>query len=216
MVTGCRFDCPLLAHSDASGDYRITGVPPRSGLGVVAWRDDELLRQWFPGTDDPAQGADISLARGEVLDSVDFSLVRAAYVTVRVLTADTGEPVPGAIVMLTPTTPPSRRFVARNFPSGLGRRVGPLAPGPYVVRIIPSVTTPYLPIERYLDEQFGPEGTLELNPADDIELVARVEPATKAEPGSRLEPEGDWPGLSPGFLSPGFLSPGFPAPGVLA
>ena len=64
-VVGCLPHCPLIATSDASGAYRIVGVTPGSRLGVVAWKDDQLVRQWYPGRDNASRATDIALGAGD-------------------------------------------------------------------------------------------------------------------------------------------------------
>ena len=100
---------PTLGHQDETGAYRILGVRPGSRLGVLAWRGEEFLRQWFPNRDNASQASDIALGAGDVMESVDFSLTRAGFVTIRVLAADSGEPLSGMIVMLTSAGGPTSR-----------------------------------------------------------------------------------------------------------
>jgi hypothetical protein len=220
-VIGCNLSCPLLATSDETGAYRIVAVPPGSRLGVLAWRGEELLRQWFPDRNDASEANDISLGHGDVLESVDFSLVRAGFVRVRVLAADSGEPLPGMIVMLTSEGVPSSRYVMTNQPGAAVRqRLGPIAPGRYTLRVIPGVANPqYETLDPLIDEVFAPGGVIVVDPGAEIDLVAKLAAATadtsQAGSGQPVgadaasgraptrecdSPEPHWPGLAAGFL----------------
>ena len=221
-VIGCHFSCPLWATTDETGAYRILGVRPGSRLGVLAWRGEEFLRQWFPNRDNPAQASDIALGAGDVMESVDFSLTRAGFVTIRVLAADSGEPLSGMIVMLTSAGGPPSRYVVRNQPGAAVRqRLGPVMPGRYTLRVIPGVANPqYEPLDRLIDEEHAPDGLIVVDPGEEIDLVARLVPATdrtsqvsSGEPARAGAPSGHattrgcgsaeagWPGLSAGFLT---------------
>ncbi len=220
-VIGCHLSCPLWATSDETGAYRIVAVPPGSRLGVLAWRGEELLRQWFPNRDDASEASDISLGHGDVLESVDFSLVRAGFVSVRVLAADSGEPLTGMIVMLTSEGGPMSRHVRAKLPgAALRQRLGPITPGRYTLRVIPGAANPhYQPLDRLIDEVSAPDGVIVVDPGAEIDLVARLAPATDdtsqvgsgepvgADPASGrattrgCDPaEPSWPGLAAGFL----------------
>ena len=221
-VIGCNLSCPLWATSDETGAYRIVAVPPGSRLGVLAWRGEELLRQWFPNRDDAAQASDISLDHGDVMESVDFSLVRAGFVSVRVLAADSGEPLPGMIVMLTSEGGRMSRHVMTKQPGGAAvrQRLGPIAPGNYTLRVLPGVANPqYEPLDRLIDEGSAPDGVIVVDPGAEIDLVARLAPATddssvvgSDDPVGAGTPSGHgttrecassarrWPGLAAGFL----------------
>lgn len=205
-MIGCHLDCPLWVTSDETGAYRIVAVPPGTRLGVLAWKGEELLRQWFPNRDDASQATDIALGLGDVMESVDFSLVPAGFVSVRVLAADSGEPVPGTIVMLTSAGQPISRYVVTIRPgTAVSRRLGPVVPGRYTLRVIPGVSNPqYEPMDRLIDEESAPDGLIVVDPAAEIDLVARLVPTTdgRAATGDCGSPVGDWPGLATGFLAP--------------
>ncbi len=147
-VLGCFPDCPILTSTDESGAYRLLGIPSGSRLSVVAWRDDGLLKQWFPGRDNAFGANDIALEAGDVLDSVDFTLIRGAAVEVAVVGTDSGDPVTPALVQLTSTTDMFTRYVASGSPTAVGRmRVGPVPPGSYFLSIRPGSANPhYAPV----------------------------------------------------------------------
>lgn len=222
-VVGCGPNCPLTVTSDSSGAFRILGVPPGSRLGVVAWKGDQLLRQWYPGRDNASQATDISLHAGEMLDGVDFTLTRGAFMTVLVRAADSNEPLPGAIVQLISSTNLFQHYFALRSREGPGRmRLGPVPPGSYTVRVTPGAANPgYLPVVRVLNQGLQPQGIIQLGAEDDLDLVAALPPvadsaaagsssdcrdtskdgAWPGTPGGAGAPEG-WPGLAQGFLAP--------------
>ena len=178
-LVGCVPNCPLIVTSDDTGAYRMVGVPPGSGLGIVAWKGTRLLKQWFPGRDNASQANDITVEAGEILDGIDFELTRAAFMTVGVRAADTDEPLTGAIVQLISSTDPYERYFALRSIDGAGRmRLGPVPPGSYVVRVTPGTSNSgYLPVSRILDPAVAPRGIVVLGPEDDLELVAGLPPA---------------------------------------
>lgn len=240
-LVGCLPNCPLIATSSESGAYRLLDVSPGTRLGVVAWKGDELLRQWYPGRDNAARATDIALAAGEVLDEVDFALTRGAFVTVGVFGVDSGAPLPTAIVQLTSSDDPFERYFAQRTSDGPGRmRVGPVPPGTYMLSVTPGAANPgYLPVVRLVDTEAAPQGILELGPEDDLDLVAALPRAgmgagaVAAAPqeshaesttgragadasGCRGDAEGrPWPGCAPAAPDrwPG-LAQGFLAPGA--
>jgi len=175
-VVGCLPNCPLMVTSDDSGAYRMVGVAPGSRLGVVAWKGDRLLKQWYPGRDNASQANDIAVEAGQVLDGIDFELTRGAFMTVGVRAADSDEPLTGAIVQLISSTDPFERYFALKSTDGAGRmRLGPVPPGSYIVSVTPGASNPgYLPLVRLVDPVAAPRGILELSPEDDLNLVAAL------------------------------------------
>jgi hypothetical protein len=177
-VVGCMPNCPLIVSSDGSGAYRIVGVSPGDRLGVVAWKGDTLVRQWYPGRDNASEASDIALGPGEVLDDVDFSLSRAAFMTVQVTGADSGEPLPGAIVLLVSATDSFERHFALRSRDGPGRmRLGPLHPGSYVLSVIPGRSNPgHGAVERATSPGIAPRGIIDLGPEDDVDFAVALPP----------------------------------------
>jgi hypothetical protein len=172
-VVGCLPHCPLIASSDTSGAYRITGVTPGSRLGVVAWKSDQLVRQWYPGRDNAAAATDILLEAGDELEDVDFALSRSAFMTVNVTGADSGEPLPGAIVLLVSSTDPrDRRYALRSKDRPGSMRLGPLHAGDYTLSVLPGRSNPsYGPVEDAVDRTIAPRGIITLGPEDDLEFA---------------------------------------------
>jgi hypothetical protein len=171
-VVGCLPHCPLIATSDAAGTYRILGVTPGSRMGVVAWKDDELVRQWYPGRDNASRATDIALEAGDELDRIDFALRRAAFMTVRVRAADSGEPLTGAIVLLVSSANPfDRRYALRVRDRPGHMRLGPLHSGSYRLTVVPGSANPgYGAVEGSSGPGGAPGGTIDLGPEDDVAL----------------------------------------------
>ena len=200
-VVGCLPNCPLIVSSDASGAYRIVGVSPGSRLGVVAWKGDQLVRQWYPGRDNASLANDIALEPGDEIDNVDFALSRAAFMTVPVTGADSGEPLPGAIVLLVSSTDSFERHYALRSTEGPGRmRLGPVHPGSYTLSVMPGASNPgYTAVERATSPGIAPQGIIELGPTDDVEFAVELPPVAGSQgpdaghgPGRRPSPDRRW------------------------
>lgn len=183
-VVGCMPNCPLIVSSDESGAYQIVGVSPGSRLGVVAWKGDQLVRQWYPGRPNASQANDIALEPGDTIDNVDFALSRAAFMTVPVTGADSGDPLPGAIVLLVSATDSFERHYALRSKEGPGRmRLGPLHPGSYRLSVIPGASNPdYTAVDRATHPGIAPEGIIELGPEDDVEFEVELPPLDGSGP----------------------------------
>jgi hypothetical protein len=175
-VVGCMPNCPLIVSSEDSGAYQIVGVSPGSRLGVVAWKGDQLVRQWYPGRDNASRANDIALEPGDTIENVDFALSRAAFMTVPVTGADSGDPLPGAIVLLVSSTDSFERHYALRSKEGPGRmRLGPLHPGSYRLTVMPGATNPgYAAVDRATSTGIAPEGIIELGPEDDVEFAVEL------------------------------------------
>ena len=169
-------NCPLIVSSDDSGAYQIVGVSPGSRLGVVAWKGDQLVRQWYPGRDNASRANDIALEPGDTIENVDFALSRAAFMTVPVTGADSGDPLPGAIVLLVSSTDSFERHYALRSKEGPGRmRLGPLHPGSYRLTVMPGASNPgYAAVDRATNPGIAPEGIIELGPEDDVEFAVEL------------------------------------------
>ena len=114
-IIGCPALCPMVAMTDDSGAYRITGVPP--GPGLRAYADAApagLLSMWYAT---PGQEGDTSfdLASGEVRSDLDFALTAGAVAVGRILDVQTGDPIPGASVDLVDVDNPLNAYVSREF-----------------------------------------------------------------------------------------------------
>ena len=204
-------NCPLIVSSDASGAYRIVGVSPGSRLGVVAWKGDQLVRQWYPGRDNASQANDIALEPGDTIDNVDFALSRAAFMTVPVTGADSGDPLPGAIVLLVSSTDSFERHYALRSKEGPGRmRLGPVHPGSYTLSVMPGASNPgYSAVDRATSPGIAPEGIIELGPEDDVEFAVELAPVGGS--GTEAGAVGARPSrtVAPGVAPPGaHLQPG--------
>jgi hypothetical protein len=175
-VVGCVPHCPLIATSDASGAYRIVGVTPASRMGVVAWKDTALVRQWYPARDNASQATDLALRAGDELEGIDFALRRAAFMTVSVTAADTGEPLPGAIVLLVSSTNAFERRYALRIRDRPGHmRLGPLHSGSYRLTVMPGRTNPdYGTVGGATGAGGAPGGTIDLGPEDDVDLAVSL------------------------------------------
>ena len=183
-VVGCMPNCPLIVSSDESGAYHVVGVSPGSRLGVVAWKGEQLVRQWYPGRANASQANDIALEPGDTIENVDFALRRAAFMTVPVTGADTGDPLPGAIVLLVSSTDSFERHYALRSKEGPGRmRLGPLHPGSYRLSVMPGASNPgYSAVDRATSPGIAPEGIIELGPEDDVEFAVELPPVVGSGP----------------------------------
>jgi hypothetical protein len=205
-VVGCMPHCPLIATSDASGGYRVVGVTPGSRLGVVAWKGDQLVRQWYPGRDNASRATDIALGAGDALDGIDFALRRAAFMTVRVSAADSGAPLPGAIVLLVSSEDPfDRRYALRVRDHPGHMRLGPLHSGSYRLTVMPGSANPgYDALEGSTGPGGAPAGTIDIGPEDDLTLdvsLPRVAGSPTAQDAAGQDPTP--PGSSSGSGGPG-------------
>ncbi|HYN57370.1 MAG TPA: carboxypeptidase-like regulatory domain-containing protein [Motilibacterales bacterium] len=207
-VVGCMPNCPLIVSSDSTGAYRVTGVWPGSRLGVVAWKADQLVRQWYPDRDNAALATDIALDVGEEVEDLDFALRRSAFLTVRVSGADSGEPLPGAIVLLVSTADRFARHYALRTKGRPGwMRLGPVNPGTYTLHVLPGSTNPgYTAFAGRTGQADAPSGVVTLEPEDDVDIAVALPPAAGSEtPLAASGPTGaatGWPGLAAGFLAP--------------
>ncbi len=92
-LMGCLPACPPHATTDALGRYRLGSVAPGTRLAVVAQPAWGLLGPWYPSREATARVPDLEVREGEVLDSVDLTLTRPAFVSLDVRGADLAEPV---------------------------------------------------------------------------------------------------------------------------
>jgi hypothetical protein len=92
-LVGCRGRCPMGTTTDAEGRYELRGVPAGGGMLLQASAEGTGLLEAFhraPGSDREAW---LRVAAGAALADVDVTLRRGAWLVVRVVDADTGDPV---------------------------------------------------------------------------------------------------------------------------
>jgi hypothetical protein len=225
---GCLPTCPPQTTSDASGRYRLVGVAPGTGLGVVAVPSDEALGPWYPSRQTAARVTDLTVAEGDIVDSVDLTLPRAAFVSVEVRGAGRVEPLRAIVRLTTSGRTYSQYFAGRAVddpapaaqPGGgagpaanraregsVRLRMGPVPPGDYSLSVSLGVADAgYLP-SRWVTESGTPSApTIRLSAGQttrSVILLARAE--AEAEPAADGVTQGTaegWPGLARGFLGP--------------
>ena len=177
-LVGCMPACPAHAtqrrHGAGTGS---TDVAPGSRLGVVAQPAWGLLGPWYPSREATARVTDLDVAEGEVVESVDLTLARPAFVSLDVVGAGRVDPL-RAIVRLTTTGRTYSQYFndrsvaeapAPGIPATASTRppadrpadsirlvVGPVPPGEYSVSIDLGVADPgYLP-SRWVSDSGTP------------------------------------------------------------
>ena len=213
-LLGCLPACPPHATSDATGRYRLRAVAPGHHLGVAAVPGEELLGPWYPSRENAARVTDLTVEEGEVLDSVDLTLPRSAFVSLAVRGADGTEPLRAIVRLTTLGRTYSQYFAGRpdaEPAAGPGTpvqlRVGPVPPGEYSVTITVGVADPgYLPSRWVTDSGIPATPTIRLVAGEETRSIVSLAPAGGAPdldvaPSDPTTP-GGWPGLAQGFLSP--------------
>ncbi|WP_052226274.1 carboxypeptidase regulatory-like domain-containing protein [Microbacterium mangrovi] len=127
----------------ADGSYSLPGIPP--GTYTVEFEDDwysappgqDLVRQYWHGTDSTVKIAPLTLAPDETRSDIDAVLVPAAHIKGTVSEADTGAPVPYADLTVSGPDSASGGTTDANGHYDIG---GLLA-GPYTVTVRPRRTT---------------------------------------------------------------------------
>lgn len=195
---GCPLACPGEVRTDASGAYRLPGIPPGSDHRLLASADGDLLPQWYAGMADRETATRLSLASGEVRRSVDFTLTRGAFLTVRVLGEPSGRPLAGVIAILRPPADPHRRHLGGSTPGDPHRVVvGPVPPGVYRLALNPGATNPGY---RRLVASTWTSEVVRLEAGEHAEAVVRLADPAAGDPAGSSERPGAchgncWPGL---------------------
>ncbi len=207
QITRCQPACPPHAYTDDAGAYRIPAIPPGGDLRVFTPGGTRLLPQWYRGAQTVFTADALDLASGQVLDGVDFALTRGGFAAVRVLAADTGQPLVGAFVTLVSQTDQYTRLFGAGSPEDPSdQRLGPAAPGSYVLNVRPGASNPgYLAVDRYTDPALAPGGVVELAGGQTRDLVVRLparigvaDAAGSGGAGTSGEQQ-PWPGLGARF-----------------
>ena len=215
-LVGCRPACPPPARTDANGSYQLAGVAPASGLSVIAQPTWELLGPWYPSRESTARVTDLEVAEGDVVESVDVTVPRPAFLSLDVLGA--GSEQLRAVVRLTTTGRTYSQYLTSPStadgqpPDAIRLREGPVPPGEYSVSIGQGVADPgYLPSRWVSDTGTPSSPTIRLGAGENRSVIS-LEPAggdqdvpIGAEPGRAplsADAAGGWPGLAQGFLAP--------------
>lgn len=233
-LLGCTSTCPPHASTDVTGRYRLADVAPGARLSVVAQPAWGLLGPWYPSREATARVTDLSVGEGDVVESVDLTLTRPAFLSLDVLGADRVDPLRAIVRLTTAGRTYSQYFndrsVAEHPSTGdsgyvedpAARRppkdsiqliVGPVPPGEYSVSIDLGVADPgYLP-SRWVSDSGTPSGrTIRLAAGEGNWSAISLAPGD-GESDIAVVPVGSngppgWPGLALGFLDPaGWLDP---------
>jgi hypothetical protein len=182
-LKGCSPTCPAPATTDATGAYRLVGVPPGTGFRVVAIPGQGLLGPSFPssGLSTPIDAPRVEA--GDVIDSVDIALTRAAFLTLEVQGLSGDLPVPAVLQLITGGRI-YNQYVAIGADSDLRDRapgdpvrvrVGPVPPGQYALRIRPgAVTIGQLPTRWVSTARDDATPTIELAAGVETDVVVRL------------------------------------------
>ncbi|MGB7981245.1 MAG: carboxypeptidase-like regulatory domain-containing protein [Candidatus Nanopelagicales bacterium] len=213
QITRCRPACPPHAFTDDAGRYRIQAIPPGPDLRAFTPGGPSLLPQWFRGAETVFTATPFVLRSGDVRADVDFEVTRGGFANVRVLAADTGAPLIGAIVTLVSRTDLYNRHLGYGSPEDpSNQRIGPVPPGDYVLSVRPGTSNPsYLPVTGYTDLVLAPDGIVTLVGGQTRDLAVRLPARGGDGEGRALDPEDAepaasgsplWPGLDAGFRAP--------------
>lgn len=207
-IENCQYACPGEAISDASGDYRIRGIPPSDRLLVRAVAPG-VIDQWFAGANDWIKATEFALGLGEVRAGVDFVLVGGGVLVGRVIAGDTGQPLPEVAAYVESVVDPGRRWFADVTSEAAGTfRIGPVPPDTYRLVLLPtSRRSSYWPARWLTSTGIDTSGVIRLDPGKEVEVEVRLartrtsrESDTLTEPQQCLSPASGWTGLFRGFL----------------
>lgn len=227
-LSGCLPACPPHATTDALGRYRLADVAPGNRLSVVAQPAWGLLGPWYPSREVTARVTDLEVAEGEVLDPVDLTLTRPAFVNLDVRGTDRSEPLRAIVQLTTTGRTYSQYFAGRavSVPGNPGEsgdeaypaatplaagsirlKVGPVPPGEYSLGIRLGVADAgYLPTRWVTDSGTTSTPTIRLAPGQVnrsiVSLAHGGDVAGADVVLSDPDPPGGWPGLAQGFLAP--------------
>ncbi len=94
------------AYSDSDGVYRVKGLPAGPvQVHCSYWENESRGEEWYSGASVPEDADPVTLSDGQMVSGIDFSLtVRRFYGSIAgtVMDAETGAPVPGAVVEIQP------------------------------------------------------------------------------------------------------------------
>lgn len=223
-LLGCSPRCPPPTLTDASGAYRLGQVPPGSGWRVAAVPGQGLLGASFPGSGTPTPIGRQWVGAGDVVDGVDITLTRAAFLDVELSTDVADQPVRAVVQLIRGATIYNQYIALGVDGDDAGRttgdllrvRVGPVPPGEYSLRIRTGAPTiGQLPTRWVSTSAVEATPTIRLAAGDEAAVAVRISPATDpgGDPvvrdagvatGAATGPEqpGTWPGLRQGFLAP--------------
>ena len=207
-IENCQYGCPREATSDASGDYRIRGIPPSDRL-IARAAAPGAIDQWFAGVNDWIAATDFALGPGEVRAGVDFVLVGGGVLVGRVIAGDTGQPLTELAAYVESVVEPGRRWFADVTGEATGTfRIGPVPPDSYRLVLLPSSRRSlYWPARWLTSTGIDTSGVIRLDPGQEVEVEVRlartqtaIESDTLTEPPQCLSPASGWTGLFRGFL----------------
>ncbi|MCA9418900.1 MAG: carboxypeptidase regulatory-like domain-containing protein, partial [Candidatus Omnitrophica bacterium] len=138
------------AKSDAVGFYRLGGLP----VGDYTVRADPidslgLVTEFYNGTPFPDQATFVSVTTGMETTNIDFTLDAGGYIEGLVLAQSGGAPVPGIDLDLFSDTGTFISAVDAVSSSTGYYRLGPIAPGNWVVQADST------PAQGYVDQYFN-------------------------------------------------------------
>ncbi|MCA9443058.1 MAG: carboxypeptidase regulatory-like domain-containing protein, partial [Candidatus Omnitrophica bacterium] len=141
---------PITAKSDAVGFYRLGGLP----VGDYTVRADPidslgLVTEFYNGTPFPDQATFVSVTTGMETTNIDFTLDAGGYIEGLVLAQSGGTPLPGIDLDLFSDTGTFISAVDAVSSSTGYYRLGPIAPGNWVVQADST------PAQGYVDQYFN-------------------------------------------------------------
>ena len=174
-IENCQYGCPREAISDASGDYRIRGIPPSDRL-IARAAAPGVIDQWFAGANDWIKATEFALGPGEVRAGVDFVLVGGGVLVGRVIAGDTGQPLTEVAAYVESVVDPGRRWFADVTGEAAGTfRIGPVPPDTYRLVLLPSSRrSSYWPARWLTSTGIDTSGVIRLDPGQEVEVEVRL------------------------------------------